>query len=139
DLQAKQPAHGIVIRGNGMRAGKVQLETGSRSARRSLEDIGRMTAAESPPKLILNEHCQVCEFRERCQLQAVSEDNLSLLRGIGEKEIRNYARKGIFTLTQLSHTFRPRRRGKRAESRSHRYHALHALAIRDQRLYVFGT
>ena len=45
----------------------------------------------------------MCEFKQRCHLQAKGEDNLSLLRGIGEKEIKNYSRKGIFTLTQLAH------------------------------------
>src|SRR5262249_13015595 len=72
--------------------------------------------------------------------QAVKEDNLSLLRGIGEKEIRAYARKGVLTLTQLAHTFRPRRQGKRAVQKNRkRYHALQSLAIRDRRIYRFGT
>src|SRR5262249_31708949 len=72
--------------------------------------------------------------------QAVREDNLSLLRGLGEKEVQAYARKGILTLTQLAHTFRPRRKGKRSVRRPHhRYHALQALAIRDKRVYLFGT
>src|SRR5262249_16653990 len=51
-----------------------------------------------------------------------------------------YARKGVLTLTQLAHTFRPRRKGKRAVQKCHkRHHALQALAIRDRRIYVFGT
>src|SRR5262249_37362772 len=76
----------------------------------------------------------------RCQDQAVKEDNLSLLRSIGEKEAKAYARKGIFTITQLSHTFRPRRKGKRGDRKNkRRYHALEALAIRDKSIYVLGT
>ena len=94
----------------------------------------------SAPKFLLNAHCQVCEFHRRCHAQAVREDSLSLLRGLGEKEVKGYARKGLFTLTQLAHTFRPRRKGKRSERGSkHRYHALQALAIRDKRVYVFGA
>jgi len=59
---------------------------------------------------------------------------------MGEEEVKKYARKGILTVTQLSHTFRPRRRGKSVARRSsHRYHALQALAIRDKKIYVFGT
>ena len=70
----------------------------------------------------------------------MQEDNLSLLRGIGEKEIRNLSRKGILTLTQLAHTFRPKRKGKRQERRTGRhFHALKALAIRDKKIYVLGT
>src|SRR5205807_2880755 len=91
------------------------------------------------PSLILNDHCQVCEFRQRCLEQALKEDNINLLRSLGVKEIKNYARKGILTVTQLAHTFRPRRKPRRAaQSSKKRYHALQALAIRDKRIYVFG-
>src|SRR5205807_300511 len=91
------------------------------------------------PSLILNDHCQVCEFRQRCLEQALKEDNINLLRSLGVKEIKNYARKGILTVTQLAHTFRPRRKPKRAAQASKkRYHSLQALAIRDRRVYVFG-
>ena len=70
----------------------------------------------------------------------MQEDNLSLLRGMKEKEVKGYARKGILTVTQLAHTFRPKRSGKRAPPRSnHHYHALQALAVRDKRVYLLGT
>ena len=58
---------------------------------------------------------------------------------MGEKEIRRYNRKGIFTTTQLSCTFRPRKRGKRVKDPSPiHYYALQALAIRDSKTYVYG-
>ena len=99
-----------------------------------------MTALTTPPSLILNDHCQICEFRQRCHDQAVQEDNLSLLRGMGEKEIKRNARKGIFTVTQLSYTFRPRRRPKwaRAAPRPHSF-ALQALALREKKIHINGT
>jgi hypothetical protein len=81
-----------------------------------------------------------CEFRCQCHGQAVEQDTLSLLRSLKEKELKRYGRKGWFTLTQLEHTFRPRRKGRRSNRRSsHRYHALQALAIRDKRVYVLGA
>ena len=99
-----------------------------------------MTTLRAPPSLILNAHCQICEFRRRCHEQAVQEDNLSLLRGMGEKEIKRYARKGIFTVMQLSYTFRPRRRPKwaRAAPRPHSF-ALQAFALRENKVYINGT
>jgi len=98
-----------------------------------------MHNADALPRLILNDHCAVCEFRQRCHQQAVESDNISLLRGMKEKEVKAYARKGILTVTQLAHTFRPRRKGKRAPPRANRHsHALQALAIRDKKVYVFG-
>jgi predicted RecB family nuclease len=134
-LQGRTPGTAIVWHGKGCKPTKIRLGPNPRRAERVLRDL---EGAQSP-RLVLNDHCQVCEFRQRCHEQAVKEDNLSLLRGIGEKEIRSYARRGILTLTQLAHTFRPRRKGKRAVKTHHRYHALQALAIRDKRFYVFGT
>ncbi|MGA2988581.1 MAG: hypothetical protein ABSG32_32880 [Terriglobia bacterium] len=58
-----------------------------------------------------------------------------------DKTIRQYNHKGIFTVNQLSYTFHPRRKSKRAKAwgrprgRPHSY-ALQAMAIRDQKVYV---
>jgi hypothetical protein len=110
-----------------------------RAAEDTLRDVERLQRADAAPKLLLNDHCRLCEFRDRCHDQAVRDDNLSLLRGLGDKSIKRYRRKGVLTLTQLAHTFRPRRRGKRADQPIKvRDHALHALAIRDKTIYVFG-
>ncbi|MCA1693416.1 MAG: TM0106 family RecB-like putative nuclease, partial [Actinobacteria bacterium] len=139
-LQGQMPSSGIIWHGKECRTTRVRLNADLRSTERLLREVKEMIVAESPSALILNDHCQVCEFRQRCHDQAVKEDNISLLRGMGEKEIKRYARKGIFTVTQLAHTFRPRRRGRRAPPKeNHRYPALQALAVRDKRVYVFGT
>ena len=59
---------------------------------------------------------------------------------VSEKDLRKLNRKGIFTLTQLSCTFRPRKRGKRVKRTDHpRYPALQALAIREKKVLVYGT
>jgi predicted RecB family nuclease len=140
-VQGLRPAVGLVGRGPEGRLGKVRLDAKLyRQVQQVLDELKRLQHGTESPRLVLNGHCQVCEFRQRCREQAVREDNLSLLRGIGEKDIRNMARKGILTLTQLAHTFRPRRKGKRQERKSGRhYHALKALAIRDKRIYVLGA
>ncbi|HEX4613023.1 MAG TPA: TM0106 family RecB-like putative nuclease, partial [Urbifossiella sp.] len=137
--QGRTPGYGIVWSGRECRAAKVRLSPDPRKAERLLRDLQQSREA-GPPRLALNDHCQMCAFRRRCHDQAVQEDNLSLLRGLGEKEVKGYARKGILTLTQLAHMFRPRRKGKRAAPQTpHRYHALQALAVRDKRVYLFGT
>jgi predicted RecB family nuclease len=136
-VQGPAPFHGFVWHGKECRCSRVALKPGR--AEQLLRQLRRTRDAELP-MLVLNDHCQMCEFKRRCYEQAVKVDNLSLLRGIGEKEIRAYARKGVLTLTQLAHTFRPHRRGKRAVQMNHkRHHALQALAIRDKRVYVLGT
>ncbi len=111
-----------------------------RQTERILRSVKEMVSADLSPSLILNDHCQMCEYRQGCHNQAVQEDNLSLLRGMAEKEIKKQNGKGIFTVTQFAHTFRPRRKPKRAAQQSKkRYHELQAMALRDKTIYVFGT
>jgi predicted RecB family nuclease len=139
-LQGRAPAYGVIWHGRECKATRVKLNPDHQKAERVLQGLKDMATSGLPPKLLLNDHCQVCEFRQRCHEQAVKEDNITLLRGMGEREVKRYARKGIFTVTQLAHTFRPRRKGKRAKQRSNkRHHALQALAIRDKKIYIFGT
>src|SRR5208337_3007671 len=95
--------------GKECRTTKVRLNGDLRKTERLLREVKEVVNAQSPPKLMLNDHCQVCEFRQRCHDQAVQEDNISLLRGMGEKEVKRYARKGIFSVIQLMHPLRPRR------------------------------
>ncbi len=139
-LQGRMPGFGILWHGRECRPTRVRLGTDPRKAGRLLEELRQMRGGEAPPRLVLNDHCAICEFRQRCHQQAVQEDNISLLRGMKEKEINAYVRKGILTVTQLAHTFRPRRKGKRTPPRANRHaHALQALAMRDKKVYVFGT
>ena len=140
-VQGLRPATGLVARSPGFRLGKVRLDAKRyREAEQVLDEVKRLQEGGAPPRLTPNGHCRVCEFRQRCHLQAVQEDSLSLLRGMNEKEIRKRARKGIFTRAQLAHAFRPRRQGTKARPRTtKRQHALHAMAIPDRRVYVPGT
>ncbi len=136
-IQGTLPAYGLLWHGRECKITKVRLNPAVRNTERLLREVKEMTSTSSPPQLILNNHCSICEFHQRCHDQAVREDNLSLLRGLGEKEIRKLSRKGIFTITQLSCTFRLRKRGKRVkrQQRPH-YFALQAAAIRDNKIYV---
>jgi predicted RecB family nuclease len=100
---------------------------------------GVVTSA-SPPDLILSRHCGECEFQDRCRQKAVEKDDLSLLATMTEKERKKFHNKGIFTVTQLSHIFRPRRPRKRGAIRHEKYHpALKALAIRERKIHIVGT
>ena len=76
-----------------------------------LRDLETMVTTPVAPKLFLNAHCNVCEFRERCRKEAVERENLSLLTGLQPKEIEAWNERGIFTVTQLAHTFRPKTYG----------------------------
>jgi predicted RecB family nuclease len=140
-LQGLRPASGLVARGPGARLGKVLLDAKLyRQAEQVLDEVKGLHSGVELPRLTLNGHCPVCEFRQRCRQQAEQADDISLLGGVGEKELQRYNRKGIFTLTQLAFTFRPRKRGKRVKQANYgRYPALQALAIRERKVHVYGT
>lgn len=112
-LQNKAPATGRII-SLGEKSVGVKLEHSAKTLVRLLEPLQEWTAATAPepPPLILNKHCPYCPFQSRCQSQAEQEDNLSLLDGMTPKLIREYEKKGIFTVKQLSYLFKPRKRKK---------------------------
>jgi hypothetical protein len=92
------------------------------------------------PDLVLNRHCAECGYRDRCRQKAIETDDLSLLANMSGKERQKLRRKGIFTVTQLSYTFRPRRRPKRLRDKREKYHhSLKALAIREKKIHIVGS
>ena len=138
--RACRPSFGRILHGSDFRIRKVKLARALEQADKALEEIHALVERPSePPLLHLNAHCPTCVFRNNCRATAIEKDDLSLLRGIKEKEIVKLRNKGIFTVTQLSYTFRPRKKSKRSNPRIIKYyHALKALALREKRIYVVG-
>jgi predicted RecB family nuclease len=137
-LQGRVPDKGIICRGTG-KASTVQLSPGLKRGKRILDALSEKQQAGHPPTLILNKHCQICEFQSRCYAQAVEEDNISLLRGLSQTEILRLRKNGIFTINQLSYTFRPRRIKKRAKKQTlPHYFALQARALREKHVFLHG-
>jgi predicted RecB family nuclease len=130
---------GKIIHGDGHSAHKVQTAKLMTLVRKVTKRIGALLSSNTSPPLRLIRHCGECEFQARCRQQAIEKDDLSLLAGMNEKELAKYASRGIFTVTQLSYTFRPRRRPKRLKDKRERYHhSLKALAIREGKIHVVG-
>jgi predicted RecB family nuclease len=138
-FQGRRPAWGVLVWGPECRMRKIKLATTSTPARRTLDELNEMRTSMKLPSLRLNQHCQTCEFRPRCRSEAQERDDLSLLGGIGEKLIDKYNRRGIFTVTQLSCTFRATKRTftQTGVGRSHQP-ALKALALRENKVFVLG-
>jgi predicted RecB family nuclease len=142
EVQGKHPISGRII-GLDDKSHKVKLENSLKSLRPFLEPLQEWAADPSPdpPSLILNKHCSICQFRNLCRAKAEQEDNLSLLDGISTpKAINKYEKKGLFTVKQLSYTFKPRKRKKRAKNPPPVTHKpeLQALAIREGKIYLQG-
>ena len=131
---------GRIVHGDDYVTLKVKVSALKDAVEKLTDKIGLLISSPSPPDLILNRHCAECEFQTRCRQKALDKDDLSLLGGMTEKERADCNSKGIFTVTQLSFTFRPRRRPKALKDKRERHHyALKALAIRERKLHIVGS
>jgi predicted RecB family nuclease len=128
---------GKIIHGDRFATLNVKTSSLISEVRMRIKSCAALVANTSPPDLVLNRHCGQCEFQGRCHKQATEKDDLSLLGGMSDKERKKLHDKGIFTVTQLSYTFRPRRRRRHAQDRQEKYHhSLRALAIRKDKIHA---
>jgi len=128
---------GKIVHGDRRTTLKVQISPLAGEVRERIKKIGVLVSATAPPDLVLNRHCGECEFQARCRRQAMEKDDLSLLSGMSEKERKKLHGKGIFTVTQLSYTFRPRRRHRESQAKQGKFHhSLRALAIREKKIHA---
>jgi predicted RecB family nuclease len=132
-----------LVHGPGFAVSKIKLvaPTGPtrlvKEARQLLDRLRKQIESNPPPLMILNSLCPSCEFRDRCHAEAVNIDDLSLLRGMPEKEILAQRKRGITTVAQFACTFRPKSIGlKRSKPLKRHLHALQALAVHDKKVYV---
>src|SRR5262244_646954 len=130
---------GKIIHGDDRSTLKVKTSVLASEVRKLISKMTTLISDDSPPDLILNRHCAECEFRDGCRQKAIETDDLSLLSAITEKERSRHRSKGIFTVNQLSYTFRPRKIPKRAKNAAKpHYVALQALSIRENTVYIHG-
>lgn len=138
-IQGKLPAVGHIVNVKG-ESRRLKLEESLKVLTPPLKPLQGWLNSSPPeePPVMLNKHCPVCQFREQCQAKAIQEDNLSLLDRVTPKVIRQYEKKGIFTVKQLSYLFKPRKRKKRAKNPPPITHSveLQALAIRTNKIYL---
>jgi predicted RecB family nuclease len=143
---------GTLISGDGYRRRTVKIADHVARTRQTIDAIGATCRGREPPPLILNKHCAVCDFQARCRGLAIERDDLSLLSAMTGKERAKCSGKGIFTITQLSYGYRPRRRkhtrtdaegsaesAKRAAPADRNDHKLKALAIKKKQIHVVGA
>ena len=129
-----------IIHGDDRATLKVKTSSLAGEVRKEVEKIAALLSSPTPPNLVLNRHCAECEFQARCRQKAIETDDLSLLAGMSAKERQKLRSKGIFTVTQLSYTFRPRRRPKQMRGKREKYHhSLKALAIREKKIHIVGS
>ena len=131
------PEYGKIIYGRNSRSTKCVLNTYFHEASKLLKKLKKIVNDEYSPDFFKNDHCQICEFQERCRAILMDKDDLSLLGRMGQKEIIKQNNRGIFTIHQLSYTFRPKKKRKQIPSEPQRLeYALKALALREKKTYV---
>ena len=133
----KTPRIGKIIHGCQYTTVTVPLPALLHQVQCTLDRISDQRVKTSLPPFALNNHCVECEFQPRCREIAMQKDDLSLLRTLTEKERNRWNARGIFTVLQLSYTFRSPRRSVRALPKHQP--ALKALAIRKNQIHVLGT
>ena len=140
EMLGRKVGLGKIIHGDNQATLKVKTSALAGEVRKLTGKIATMLSTPSPPDLVLNRHCAECEFQAQCRQKAIEKDDLSLLSRMTEKERRKFNSKGIFTVTQLSYIFRPRRRPKRLTAKREKYHhSLKALAIRERKIHIVGS
>jgi predicted RecB family nuclease len=140
ELLGREVNLGKIIHGDEHTTLKVKTTGLLGEVRKLAPKMAEVATSASPPDLVLNRHCSECEFRDCCRQKALEKDDLSLLANMTEKERKKFHNKGIFTVTQLSYTFRPRRRPDRMRDKREKYHhSLKALAIRENKIHIVGN
>ena len=140
-LQGNSPKHGFIVTMGGATK-KIALGNGYGPIIKSIDVLRQWASSISAeaPRVMLNKHCNVCQFRNSCRKLAEEVDDLSLLDRMTPKLIGKYHKKGIFTIQQLSYLFRLRRARKRQSKTSIRHSfELQALAIRTNKIYTQNT
>ncbi len=137
-LQNQPPTAGKILVADG-HAHKVEMESANRTLMPIIKALRQWTGSSpsTSPPVILNKYCPTCQFRKDCLEQAEKDDDLSLLDRVTPKIIRQYHKKGIFTVTQLSYVFKPRRSRKRRNKAPVPFKVeLQALALRTGKIYI---
>src|SRR5215469_3529762 len=122
EVLGREVSIGKITHGDNYATLKVKLAPLASDVQKRIRSIAALLDDDSPPDLVLNRHCGQCEFQARCRKHAIDTDELSLLSGMSEKERKKLHGKGIFTVTQLSYTFRPRRRRRELRGKQEKFH-----------------
>src|SRR5262249_15866919 len=131
-VQGVPPSTGRIVHGPQFRSTRVNLAGLYGSVCEAIGQIRAIFLAATPPPMVLNRHCAECEFSRSCHARAIEKDDLSLLRGLSAKEVAGLNKRGIFTVHQLSYTFRPGRLKRMRETGGRHEQALQALAVREK-------
>jgi len=114
----------------------IKIRADSKKAQKLFADAENTINKNEPPAFYRNSHCPECQFKETCYKKLKERDCISLLSGMSPKVILKFHKKGIYSVAQLSHLFRPRRRRRHPQVSTNYLWELKALAITEQKTFV---
>lgn len=89
---------------------KFRLSLFAKNLKKIIFELNKILIPTSnAPIFFKNGHCQICEFQNICFEKLIERDDLSLLAGLKSQEILSKNNRGIFSVKQLSYTFRPQK------------------------------
>ena len=137
ELYHRKPSVGTIVL-EPIKTQKVRLEASYATVNKIIPALQSWVTGTSneEPAVILNEHCPTCEFRHKCRAVAEQADSLTLLDRMTPKLIRRFQRRGVFSITQLSYLFRPKRKRRKRKTSTVFKLELQALAIRSGKIYL---
>ena len=130
------PEFAKIVYGRESKTTKFSLNPYLKDAKKLLKEIVEITNTKQAPKFYKNNHCNICEFQDSCIEKLIERDDLSLLGSISQKQVTKQNNKGIFTIQQLSYTFKPRRKRKKIDKSQRFLWELKALALREKQTYI---
>lgn len=111
---------------------RVRVEPIVDLARITVDDLIKLSLQEKVPSFFKISECAKCANQNSCMSQLIKKDCISLLGKTNSKSVQTYNNKGLFSINQLSYSFRPRKGVKRY------YPELHALSIRLQKIHIWS-
>ena len=127
---------GRIIYGKNLKTIKINFSNYVKDAKLLTRKLTKIVNSCEAPPIYQNRHCKTCEFQKTCRSMLTEKDDLSLLRGMSQKEIIKKKNRGIFTVLQFSYTFRPRKKKRSTQQPLRTELALKALALREKKTYV---
>jgi predicted RecB family nuclease len=125
-----------IISTNSSQATIIKLDLYFKKIEAIIENINKFKT--QPPFFSKNKHCRFCGYNEYCMKKAIEDDHLSLISSLDQKEIEELNSKGIFSVKQLSYTFKPRRKRKDVKNQKlNHFPDLKALCLRKRTVLIY--
>lgn len=122
-----------IVSGINLKQIKFKFSSFTKSIKKLIGEMNKMSSNSNAPVFFKNGHCQVCEFQNSCIEKLIEKDDLSLMTALKPKEILQKNNRGIFSVKQLSYSFRPKKNPYR---RRKFLPELKALAIREGKTFI---